>query len=230
MGLGVCGSGATGVLQLVLVGSATTALPHFKTAPTPATRPHPHQQAHLRSSSVLMGSTGSLQKMDSWKSCSRRWRKTDTGACWPPPCTGDAVQPHWCSTGGRTCRTKQVGRQGRGWVSRSARLGVGRGGAAGGEGLPASPPACLHTRCTTAPSHPLCCVHSPGRRCRAEAGDPGWPPWLGRWRCWKRAGQPKSQTSLHPLSYPPPALPLCHCRCCLPALTRPPLRLPGAQR
>ena len=73
--------------------------------PTPASHPRLTTltlQPHLRSSSVLMGSTGSLQKMDSWNSCSRRWRKTDTGACGAPPCTGGEVQPHWCSTGGRT--------------------------------------------------------------------------------------------------------------------------------
>lgn len=58
--------------------------------------------AHLRSTMVVMGRMGSLQKTLSWKSCSRRWRNTDTGAegtectSWP--------HPHWCSTGGRIYR------------------------------------------------------------------------------------------------------------------------------
>ena len=56
---------------------------------------------------MSMGFTGSLQKMDSWKSCSRRWRKTETeaGGAEAPACTVGVLllQPHWCSTGGRTC-------------------------------------------------------------------------------------------------------------------------------
>ena len=55
----------------------------------------------LMSSMVVMGRTGSLQKTESWKSCSRRWRNTETRAG-GAPCSSCAAQPHWCSTGGRT--------------------------------------------------------------------------------------------------------------------------------
>ena len=45
--------------------------------------------------------TGSLQKTDSMKCCSSRWRKTDTGAGASLDSTGPL--PKTCSTGGRTC-------------------------------------------------------------------------------------------------------------------------------
>ena len=45
--------------------------------------------------------TGSLQKSESMKCCSRRCRNTATPARSSPG--AGAPQPKWCSTGGRTC-------------------------------------------------------------------------------------------------------------------------------
>ena len=48
-----------------------------------------------------MGVTGSLQKIESMKCCSRRCRKTETGAL--ASSLGTGPHPKMCCTGGRIC-------------------------------------------------------------------------------------------------------------------------------
>ena len=58
-----------------------------------------------KSAMVCSGWTGSLQKMDSWKCCSRRCWNTSVFAGFAPECRGP--HPKMCSTGGLTWQTQQ---------------------------------------------------------------------------------------------------------------------------